>query len=94
METIQLSARGVIVIPSRIRKQFGLEEGSLLILDTSGGEIRLRPAIAVPVEQYSPQRAAEFILNNAVDAHDYQEARQRVAKMGLDPDAIPHERPT
>jgi hypothetical protein len=46
---------------------------------------------AQPVEVYSPERIAEFLLSNAVDAEDYAEAVEEVRKMGLNPDSIPHE---
>jgi tyrosyl-tRNA synthetase len=51
------------------------------------------PAIVVPVEIYSPERKAEFLLNNAIDADDYCSAVAEVRKMGLDPTAIIHEKP-
>jgi len=53
----------------------------------------LRPATALPVEVYTPERKAEFLLNNAVTPEDYRWAVQEVRKMGLDPDSIPHEKP-
>ena len=56
-------------------------------------KIRKRGAIVVPVERYSPERKAEFLLSNAVDAADYRKARNEVRKLGLDPDSIPHLRP-
>jgi hypothetical protein len=34
------------------------------------------------------------LLQNAVDAADYAAVRREVKKLGLDPDAIPHDRPT
>ena len=49
---------------------------------------------APPVERYTPRRLAQFLLQNAVDAADYAAARREVKKLGLDPDAIPHDRPT
>jgi hypothetical protein len=45
------------------------------------------------MENYSPERKAEFLLNNAVDEADYRSARKAVRKMGLNPDSIPHARP-
>ena len=45
------------------------------------------------METYSPERIAEFLLNNAVDEEDYAEAVARVKAMGLDPEAIPHLKP-
>jgi acyl-CoA synthetase (AMP-forming)/AMP-acid ligase II len=50
-------------------------------------------AVVVPVERYSPERKAEFLLNNAVDGADYRKARKEVRELGLDPDSIPHMRP-
>jgi GNAT superfamily N-acetyltransferase len=42
---------------------------------------------------YTPERIAEFLLNNAVNAEDYARAVEEVRRLGLDPEAIPHERP-
>jgi hypothetical protein len=46
------------------------------------------------VERYTPKRRAQFLLQNAVSAADYAAARREVRKLGLDPDAIPHDKPT
>ena len=48
--------------------------------------------VALPVENYSDQRKAEFMLSNAVDERDYRWVRAEVRKLGLDPDDVPHER--
>ena len=53
----------------------------------------LRPAVTLPIEMYSKDRRAAFLLENAVDRADYERARQEVQEMGLDPDTIVHERP-
>jgi hypothetical protein len=45
------------------------------------------------VEEYTIERKAEFLLNNAVDEADYRRAREEVQKLGLNPDSIPHLRP-
>jgi hypothetical protein len=55
---------------------------------------RASRASAPPGERYTPRRLAQFLLQNAVDAADYAAARREVKKLGLDPDAIPHDRPT
>ena len=44
-------------------------------------------------EAYSPERKAEFLLNNAVDADDYTEAVNEVHRLGIDPASIPHLQP-
>ena len=45
------------------------------------------------LEDYTPERIAEFLLSNAVDAEDYAESVAEVRRMGLDPDKIPHQKP-
>jgi len=45
------------------------------------------------LEDYSPERIAEFLLSNALDAEDYAEAVAEVRRMGLDPEKVPHQKP-
>jgi hypothetical protein len=47
----------------------------------------------VPVERYTPQRRAEFLLSNAVDAADDALALEAVRQLGLDPATIAHQPP-
>jgi AbrB family looped-hinge helix DNA binding protein len=93
IETSKIGKRGVVVIPARMRRRFGLEEGSLVIAEETDEGILIRPAVALPVEIYTPERQAEFLLSNAVDEAEYQEALKEVRQMGLNPDTIPHYRP-
>ncbi|MEE8586619.1 MAG: AbrB/MazE/SpoVT family DNA-binding domain-containing protein [Acidobacteriota bacterium] len=93
-ETSKVGKRGTVVVPAALRKRFGLEEGSLIIAEECSDGILLRPAALIPLEIYSPQRKAEFLLSNAVDEEDYQRALEEVRKLGLDPEAIPHSRPS
>lgn len=65
----------------------------MIIAEALADGILLRPAAVVPVEIYSDARRAEFLLNNAVGSDEYAWALQEVRRMGLDPDAIPHDPP-
>ena len=91
-ETGLIGKRGNLVLPPRLRQQLGLEEGSLVLLEEREGGILVR-RLAELVEDYPPERRAQLLLNNAVDEQDYQELRDEVRRMGLDPEAIPHHRP-
>jgi AbrB family looped-hinge helix DNA binding protein len=93
MESAKVGKRGAIVVPAKLRKRFGIEEGSIVIAEEKDDGILIRPAMVVPMERYSPERKAEFLLSNAVDDVDYRKARKAVRKLGLDPDSIPHRRP-
>ena len=92
-ETGKVGKRGVFTIPARLRKRFGIEDGSLLIAEEREDGVLLRPAIATPVEAYSDERVAEFLLSNAADDADYEAARKEVQAMGLDPNHVPHQKP-
>jgi hypothetical protein len=49
--------------------------------------------VGKPLEIYTPERKAEFLLSNVIDEGEYQAALAEVRQMGLNPDAIPHQRP-
>ena len=92
-ESSRIGKRGTFVIPAKLRRRFGLSEGATVIAEETEEGILLRPAVTVPVESYSAQRRAEFILSNSIDDEDYARARAAVQEMGLDPDSVEHHRP-
>ncbi len=92
-ETIKMGKRGTVVIPNHMRKAMNLEEGDLLIAEMREDGLMLLPAVAVPVEHYNHRQKAALLLNNAVDAEDYRNARKEVEKLGVDPDSVPHHAP-
>ncbi|MCA1667641.1 MAG: hypothetical protein LC793_09685 [Thermomicrobia bacterium] len=61
-----------------------------MIAESTDQGVLIRPAIALPIEQYTPERRAEFLLSNAVDAEDYASALEEVRAMGIDPETIVH----
>ncbi len=93
MEAAKVGKRGAVIVPARLRRRYGIEEGTFVTAEPHEDGILIRPAVIVPVERYAPERKAEFLLSNATDARDYRRARKEVKKLGLDPDAIPHRRP-
>lgn len=93
LETTKVGKRGTLVIPAALRRRYGLEEGALVIAEAREDGILIRPAVALPLEIYSPERRAEFLLNNAVDAEDYARIAEEVRALGLDPEDVSHEPP-
>ena len=92
-EVVKVGKRGTVVIPSRLRKKYKIEEGSQVVIEPVSEGVLLRPVVSLPVEIYTPERKAEFLLNNAVTAEDYALAVELVRQMGLDPEKIPHQKP-
>ena len=93
MESAKVGKRGAIVVPAKLRRRFGMEEGTIVTAEEREDGILIRPAVVVPIERYTPERKAEFLLSNATNVADYRKARTEVQKLGIDPDSIPHRRP-
>lgn len=93
MEAAKVGKRGAIIVPAKLRRRYGIEEGTMVTAEGRDEGILIRPAIVVPIEKYTPERKAEFLLSTATTKKDYQRARMEVKKMGLDPDEIRHRRP-
>ncbi len=83
--TIKMGKRGTIVLPAKLRKQFGLEDGSLLVTEAKDGEIRLRPAFVYEPEVWSPEETAYFILINSVTKEEWDRNLPSVLELGVDP---------
>lgn len=92
-ETTKVGKRGTVVIPVGMRRKYGFEEGSLIIAEPRAEGVLLRPVVTLPLEIYSPERKAEFLLNNVITPEDYEWAVKEVRKLGIDPETIPHKRP-
>lgn len=79
--------------PRSSAPQVRYQRGRLVVAEERPDGILIRPAVALPVEIYTPERKAEFLLSNAVDAEDYLTAVAEVKKMGLEPAKIRHHKP-
>ncbi|HEX9092704.1 MAG TPA: AbrB/MazE/SpoVT family DNA-binding domain-containing protein [Coriobacteriia bacterium] len=90
-EYLRVGKRGTVVIPAAARRRLGLDEGEMLVMEESPQGLLLKPVRAYELEVYTAERRAEFMINNAVDASEYDEALADVRAMGVDPEAIPHQ---
>jgi AbrB family looped-hinge helix DNA binding protein len=92
MQTVLIGKRGTVVIPAKTRKRYRLDEGTPMLIEEREDGILMRPAVTTPVEVevYTPERLAEFFLNNVLTKAGYMEARGDVERMGIDPDSIDH----
>lgn len=92
MQTVLVGKRGTLVIPAKMRKRYKIEDGSPMFIEECEDGIFIRPSVTTPpeVETYTPERLAEFFLNNVLTKEGYLEARKDVAQMGINPDSIDH----
>src|SRR4030067_412398 len=92
-ETTKIGKRGALLVIAGLRRKYGFEEGSLVVAEAREEGVLLRPAVTLPLERYTPERKAEFLLNNAVTPEDYAWALKEIKKLGIDPKTIPNEKP-
>ena len=57
-EPTRVGKRGTIVLPARLRKRYGFDEGTMVVAEEGEYGVLLRPAAVIPVEIYSPERKA------------------------------------
>lgn len=84
---------GLVVIPVELRDRYGLANGTVIVIEAGENGIVIRPLDDPEIEIYTPERIAEFLLNNAVDAEDYRRAEEEVRRLGFEPDQILHDPP-
>ena len=58
--TVTINRRGVITLPSKMRRALGLKPDDHLIIEMMPEGLLLRPAVTLPVEMYTPEREHEF----------------------------------
>jgi len=87
---VAIGRSGTIIIPQELRERHDLTDGSVVSVEATAEGILLRPVDQPPVEIYTPERIAQFLLTNAVDEQDYERAREDVRDLGLSPDDIHH----
>ncbi len=62
---LTITSRGVVTLPAKLRKAFGIKTGDQLIAETTSEGLLLRPAATLPIEIYSETRIREFDEANA-----------------------------
>jgi AbrB family looped-hinge helix DNA binding protein len=87
MPTTRLTQSGAIELPADLRQRLGLLEGDEVVLEERDGGLFLRAAVRYEI--WTPERKAEFFLNNSVTQEDYDQACADIREMGLDPTKIP-----
>lgn len=85
---------GNVIIPEEFRRRHGLDGDAKVVVESTDQGLLLRPISTLSRHTYSDERRAEFLLSNASDDEDYREAVETVRAMGLDPEHVPHERPS
>ena len=63
-EKLKIGKRGVITLPAKLRKKYGMQESDDLLVEETAEGLLLRPTISMPIEIYSEERIAEFLAED------------------------------
>jgi bifunctional DNA-binding transcriptional regulator/antitoxin component of YhaV-PrlF toxin-antitoxin module len=81
-KTISMNDRGMVTLPKPMRKRIGYGEGGgVLVAEERPEGILLRPGRVVAVENYSPERIAEFKASDA-ELAPFEPVLRKAAKKG------------
>jgi AbrB family looped-hinge helix DNA binding protein len=84
-ETIKMGKRGNVVLPAKLRRQLGLEDGTLLLVEAKNGEIRLRPAMLVEKSGLQEDRDyAIYTLLNSRTREEWDANFAATLELGVD----------
>ena len=57
-ERVLVTSRGQITLPAGVRKRLGIKAGGVVLLDERNGEVVLRPAAVLEIENYPDEDIA------------------------------------
>ncbi len=79
-----VSSRGQLTLPAKMRKKYGIDEGSVLVAEDRNGEIVLKPAAVMEVEYYSDEQIKEWVATDRIkDAKERSSLRGKLKKAAL-----------
>ena len=55
-----VSKRGLLTLPTALRKRFGIKDGRPIILEDQDNALTLKPAIVLEVEMYTDSQISEW----------------------------------
>jgi len=77
-QTLIVSSRGQLTLPTNLRKRFGIKNGGPIILEERDNELALKPAMVLEVEMYIDAQISEWDGADRFDKTQKQRVSQRL----------------
>jgi AbrB family looped-hinge helix DNA binding protein len=77
-ENLMVSGRGQITLPAGMRKRLGIDAGGVVIAEEREGEIVLRPAAILAIENYSDADIARWDAEDRLSDEERNAILKRV----------------
>lgn len=81
-QTLIVSNRGQLTLPSNLRKRLGIRQGGAVILEERNNELVIKPAAVLEIEMYTDAQIAEW---EAEDRLPPEERSSVLAKLAAKP---------
>jgi antitoxin PrlF len=59
-QTLIVSSRGQLTLPSNLRKRLGIRNGGAIIMEERNNEVVIKPAVVLEIEMYSDAQIAAW----------------------------------
>ena len=76
METVIIGERGQLTIPKELRKKYGINPKTPVVIEDRNGEIVIKPAVIVPVEK----------LKSLIKEYDEEFVKEIVTSFRISPE--------
>ena len=83
-QTLIVSNRGQITLPTNLRKRFGIKNGGPIILEERDNELALKPAMVLEVEMYTDAQITEWDKADGFEKGEKEQLSQRLKKRKTD----------
>jgi AbrB family looped-hinge helix DNA binding protein len=77
-QTLIVSNRGQLTLPTNLRKRFGIKNGGPIILEERDNELALKPAMVLEVEMYSDTQIAQWDKEDRLEDAEKKHVSQRL----------------
>ena len=79
-QTLIVSNRGQLTLPTNLRKRFGIKDGGPIILEERDNELALKPAMVLEVEMYTDAQIVEWDRLDHLAQMEKERVSQRLKK--------------
>lgn len=77
-QTLIVSNRGQLTLPTNLRKRFGIKNGGPIILEERDNELALKPAMVLEVEMYTDAQITEWDKADHLDDAERKSISKRL----------------
>ena len=82
-ELLTVSARGQVTLPATLRRKLGLKGGDVLVLESQGERIVLKPQAVF--DRYDDDQIEQWVVEDRLDSDERQRIVEALTQSGRSP---------